>query len=74
MSGKSGKRITGRKPQTTRRHDSMATGAFGREGEANVRSGDLNRKISGRPSQKHSKYRVKGGAAAGTGEPAPIRK
>jgi hypothetical protein len=57
MSGKTGSRETGRKPTSTRRHDSLASGAFGREDPAKVRSGtELNRKISGQPSKQHSKY------------------
>jgi len=61
MSGKMGKRETARKPVTTRRHDSLAAGAFGHEGVTEVRFGDeLNRKISGAPSKQHSKYKSRG--------------
>ena len=67
MSGKTGKRLTGNKPSTTRRHDSLADGAFGRENQDNVKSGDqLNRKVSGKPSKEHSKYtRSAGGSNNG---------
>jgi hypothetical protein len=58
MSGKMGKRETARKPVTTRRHDSLAAGAFGRETLDEVRFGDeLNRKVSGAHSKQHSKYK-----------------
>jgi hypothetical protein len=58
MSGKMGKRETGRKPSTARRHDSLAAGAFGRESPDEIRfGGELNRKISCVPSKQHSKYR-----------------
>jgi len=60
MSGKSGKRETGNKPSTTRRHDSLATGAFGHESPDNVKAGaQLNRKVSGEPSKQHSKQKSK---------------
>lgn len=53
-----GKRVTANKPEVTRRHDSMAAGAFGREGIDSIREGDeRNRKISGQPSKQHSKYK-----------------
>jgi hypothetical protein len=59
MSGKSGTRETGNKPSTTRRQDSLATGAFGHESPDNVKSEiQLNRKLSGQPSQKHTKYKA----------------
>jgi hypothetical protein len=62
MSAKMGSRETGRKPVSTRRHDSLAAGAFGRETPAEVRSGEeLNRKISGEPSKQHSKYKARAG-------------
>jgi hypothetical protein len=58
MSGKMGKRETGRKPIATRRHDSLTAGAFGHESIDQIRFGDeLNRKISGTPSKEHSKYK-----------------
>jgi hypothetical protein len=58
MSGKTGKRETAKKPSTTRRHDSLAAGAFGDENRGTVRSGPgLNQKISGQPSKQHSKYK-----------------
>ena len=57
MSGKSGKRETAKKPEDTRRHDSLADGAFGHDSPARIRSGEeLNVKISGQPSKQHSKY------------------
>jgi hypothetical protein len=57
MSSKSGTRETARKPVTTRRHDSLADGAFGHETIDSTRSGvEVNRKISGEPSKQHSKY------------------
>ncbi len=43
MSGKMGKRITGRKPDTVRRQSAKTDGAFGKETEAQVNSGDSNR-------------------------------
>lgn len=53
-----GKRVTAKKPVTTRRHDSLAAGAFGRETINDVRFGDeLNVKASGAPSKQHSKYK-----------------
>jgi len=56
MSGKTGSRETGKKPISTRRHDSLAAGAFGYNYPEGIRLGDeLNRKVSGRPSKKHSK-------------------
>lgn len=62
MSSKMGNRETGRKPVTTRRHDSLADGAFGRVGD--TQSGEeLNRKISGERSKQHSKERNKNKAA-----------
>ena len=58
MSAKMGKRVTAKKPSTTRRHDSLAAGAFGHESPSNVKTGpELNRKISGQPSKEHSKYK-----------------
>jgi hypothetical protein len=62
MSGKTGKRPTGRKPLTTRRHDSLAPGAFGREQPDQLRAGEeLNLKIAGEPSKEHSKYKTRAG-------------
>ena len=62
MSAKMGSRETGRKPVSTRRHDSLADGAFGRETPAQLRSGEeLNRKISGEGSKQHSKYKTRSG-------------
>jgi hypothetical protein len=50
MSGKSGQRETGNKPNDTRRHDSETPGAFGQESIDNVKSGvELNRKLVGNP-------------------------
>jgi hypothetical protein len=64
MSGKTGQRETGRKQ--TRRHDSLAAGAFGRESPENVRFGEeLNRKISGAPSKQHSKYKKRAEKSTG---------
>lgn len=58
MSGKMGKRETAKKPSTTRRHDSLAAGAFGHESVNDVRFGnELNMKISGVASKQHSKYK-----------------
>jgi hypothetical protein len=58
MSSKMGKRITPKKPDTTRRHDSLADGAFGYDRPESIRSPiELNRDISGEPSKQHSKYR-----------------
>lgn len=37
MSGKTGKRITGRKPTDSNRMSALAAGAFGRESPENVR-------------------------------------
>jgi hypothetical protein len=57
MSGKTGRRETGKKPVSTRRHDSLAAGAFGRDYPEDIRFGEeLNRKIPGQPSKEHSKY------------------
>ena len=58
MSGKTGKRVTARKPVSTRRHYSLADGAFGRENPDQMRLGDeRNTKSSGEPSKQHSKYK-----------------
>ena len=58
MSGKTGTRETAKKPVFTRRHDSLAAGAFGHENPDELRFGEeLNRKISGQPSKEHSKYK-----------------
>jgi hypothetical protein len=58
MSGKMGSRETEKKPVSTRRHDSVAAGASGHENPDQMRFGtELNRKISGEPSKKHSKYK-----------------
>jgi hypothetical protein len=43
MSGKMGKRLTGRKPDTVRRQDAKTDGAFGKETAAQVTAGDSNR-------------------------------
>jgi len=52
-----GSRETGNKPVNTRRHDSQADGAFGRENVPGTRAGgELNRKVAGQTSQQHSKY------------------
>ena len=60
MSGKTGARETAKKPSSTRRHDSEADGAFGRENAEQTRSPEeMNRKISGEPSKQHSKARKK---------------
>jgi hypothetical protein len=60
MSSKTGTRQTGRKPVTTRRHDSLADGAFGRENIEHTRAGEeLNRKVVGQASEQHSKYKEK---------------
>ena len=62
MSGKTGRRETAKKPTSTRRHDSLAAGAFGRDNPDSMRLGEeLNRKISGQPSKQHSKYKSRTG-------------
>lgn len=43
MSGKTGRRPTGRKPDTVRRQSSKTTGAFGKEKDEQVTTGDVNR-------------------------------
>lgn len=40
MSGKTGRKPTGRKPQSVRRKNAKTTGAFGKEGLAQVRTGE----------------------------------
>lgn len=45
MSGKTGKKPTGRKPTSVRRQSAMADGATGREKPERVRSGAANRNI-----------------------------
>lgn len=58
MSGKTGSRETGKKPTSTRRHDSLAAGASARENPDSMRFGEeLNRKISG----QRSKYKPRAG-------------
>jgi hypothetical protein len=76
MSSKMGMRETGRKPVTTRRHDSLTDGAFGREGPENIRSGEeLNRKLSGQPSKQHSKYtKEESMATAAKTKSSPVTK
>ena len=59
MSGKTGRRETGKKPSSTRRHDSLAEGASGRESPTEIRLGNQrNTKTSGVPSKQHSKYKA----------------
>jgi hypothetical protein len=67
MSAKTGKRLTAKKPDTTRRHDSLADGAFGQENRGIRRPEELNRKISGTPSRQHSKYTKKAGGGSSHG-------
>ena len=43
MSGKTGRRSTGRKPDSVRRQSSKTTGAFGKETGEQVVTGDTNR-------------------------------
>ena len=43
MSGKTGKRPTGRKPDTVRRQSAKTDGAFGKETADQVMAGDSNR-------------------------------
>jgi len=45
MSGKMGSRSTGRKPDTVRRQSAKTTGAFGKETDAQVVSGDANQNL-----------------------------
>jgi hypothetical protein len=45
MSGKTGKRTTGRKPDTVRRQSAKTDGAFGKETDAQVTAGDSNRNV-----------------------------
>ncbi len=45
MSGKTGKRATGRKPVSVRRRNAMTAGATGREKAERVRSGAIDRNI-----------------------------
>jgi hypothetical protein len=45
MSGKTGKRITGKKPDTVRRQSAKTDGASGKETDAQVTSGDSNRNV-----------------------------
>jgi hypothetical protein len=71
MSGKTGARETGKKPVSTRRHDSLADGAFGHDNPAGIRFGDeLNTKITGQPSKQHSKHKgkVQNAVRAGSGK------
>jgi hypothetical protein len=47
-----------RKPAATRRHDSLADGAFGQENPPHLKmEQQRNLKISGQPSTQHSKYK-----------------
>jgi hypothetical protein len=43
MSGKMGKRLTGKKPDTVRRQNAKTDGAFGKETAGQVNAGDANR-------------------------------
>jgi hypothetical protein len=43
MSGKTGQRSTGRKPASVRRQSAKTTGAFGKETDQQVTTGDANR-------------------------------
>jgi hypothetical protein len=43
MSGKMGERSTGKKPDSVRRKSAKTTGAFGKETEKQVVTGDANR-------------------------------
>ena len=45
MSGKTGKKPTGRKPDSVRRQSAKTDGAFGKEGLDRVTSGDTARNI-----------------------------
>jgi len=45
MSGKTGRRPTGRKPESVRRQSSKTDGAFGKETAEQVTAGDSNRNI-----------------------------
>jgi len=57
-SGKTGQRETARKPTATRRHESLADGAFGQENPPHLKTEQQrNLKISGQASTQHSKYR-----------------
>jgi len=54
MSGKTGKRSTGRKPDTVRRQSAKTDGAFGKETMDQVTSGASDRNLdkAARPSRK----------------------
>jgi hypothetical protein len=45
MAGKSGKRVTAKKPENTRRQSAKTDGAFGKETDQHVTSGDSNRNL-----------------------------
>jgi hypothetical protein len=45
MSGKTGSRPTGRKPESVRRQSSKTTGAFGKEKKSLVVTGDATRNV-----------------------------
>jgi hypothetical protein len=69
MSGKTGVKATGNKPSSTRRHDSLADGAFGHDDPQQIRSeSEQNRKISGQPSKQHSKNATKKGQMTTKGQ------
>jgi hypothetical protein len=45
MSGKTGRRPTGRKPESAPRQNAKTTGAFGKETSEQVSAGDANRNV-----------------------------
>jgi len=60
MSGKMGRRETGRKPATVRRQSAKTTGAFGKEKDAQVVSGETNQNVD-----KATRRSRTGGAGGG---------
>lgn len=57
MSGKMGSRATGRKPETVRRQSAKTTGAFGKETDAQVVSGDANQNMDKAARPKTTRQR-----------------
>lgn len=45
MSGKTGRRVTGRKPVNARRQNVKTDGAFGKEGDDQVKTGTTSRNV-----------------------------
>ncbi len=77
MSGETGRRVTGRKPENARRQNAKTDGAFGKEGDEQVKTGTTSRNVDksvDKAVRRGAPVRNDARAAAGPGGPLDGRR